>query len=127
MTPYRVLITGSRTWADIDVVRDALVHARWDAGGPMVVVHGACRSGADAIASWWVRGHQRHGNPLEITEEPHPADWRYGKAAGPRRNAEMVALGAQLCLAFIRNSSRGATDCARRAEKAGIPVRRWTA
>lgn len=122
-TPYRILVTGSRDWADHDIVHDALT-AEVDQHVPAVIVHGACPSGADAMASWWVRRY-RH---LDVTEEAHPAIWRlYGKRAGFIRNGAMVDLGADVCLAFIRNGSRGASHTATLAEHAGIPVRRWTA
>ena len=127
MKPYRILVTGSRDWADLDCTYANLATAVFQ-HVPAVIVHGACPTGADAQAAWWVR---MHGHTLGVTEERHPANWRPGakrdRSAGFRRNAEMVALGADLCLAFIRNGSPGASHTARLAEAAGIPTRRITA
>jgi len=116
----RVLVTGSRDWLDIDLIRAELEKLATP-DSFITVVHGACPTGADAIADLWAQ--QR-----AFINERHPADWKtHRKAAGFKRNAEMVALGADLCLAFIRNHSKGATHTADLAEKAGIPVRRFLA
>lgn len=55
--------------------------------------------------------------------ERHAADWqRDGRRAGYLRNLRMVEAGADVCLAFIRNQSRGASHCAAWADLAGIPT-----
>ncbi|MFE1515806.1 SLOG family protein [[Kitasatospora] papulosa] len=129
-TFVRVLITGSRTWDQVETIDDALVdtwHDTTEAHGfnaHLVVVHGACPRGADAHAAYWAARQ----DPKHVTAEAHPADWEaHGRGAGFRRNADMVRLGAAVCLAFIRDGSRGATHTAALAEKAGIPTRRFTA
>lgn len=122
MKPYRILVTGSRDWEDQQAVYRALADTirPLPADQEITVVHGACPTGADHMAHEWARG-------FGATIDAHPANWvTYGKAAGPRRNARMVALGADVCLAFIRNGSRGASHTAALAEQAGIPVRRYT-
>jgi YspA, cpYpsA-related SLOG family len=86
---FRLLVTGSRTWDDDAVIEHALaaVLARHPEG--VLLVHGACPRRADAIAVACA------ARTLGFQVEAHPADWhRYGRAAGQRRNAEMVALGA---------------------------------
>jgi hypothetical protein len=130
VNPYRVLVTGSRDWTDRAAVDDALTALAAVTAGffeqTFIVVHGACPRGADQIADDWAQ-YMASRNPL-IQVEQHPANWQLnGKRAGFLRNELMVNLGADACFAFIRNGSRGATHTADLAEKAGIPVRRWTA
>lgn len=117
----RILATGSRTWTSYHwlahSLRTVLEHV-----GPFVLVHGACPRGADQMASEWAGIFAGHG----VVEERHPADWEaLGKRAGFARNAHMVSLGADLCLAFIHDRSRGATHCADLAEKSGIKTQRF--
>jgi hypothetical protein len=133
MKPYRILITGSRNWQTIGVVRRALdeVLAVLPHDQPLVVVHGDCPTGADIMAKAWALTTFTPActDDFErITEESHPAAWHvHGNRAGPIRNQNMVNKGADVCLAFIRNGSRGASHTAGLAEAAGIPTRRWTA
>jgi hypothetical protein len=118
--PYRVLVTGSRDWSDQGVIHDVMDAIRQaHRGRDLVLVSGNCPTGADAHAEGW-------GEIQDWAVELHPADWAtHGKAAGPRRNAEMVALGADVCIAFIRNNSRGASMTAALADQAGIPTYRY--
>lgn len=121
--PYRILVTGSRDWDDTHRIWLELGNAvsTVEIDRELVIVHGDCLRGADAIADQWAR---KYG----ATIERHPANWQLnGKRAGFVRNELMVNLGADVCLAFIRNGSRGASHTARIAEEAGIPVRRYTA
>jgi hypothetical protein len=120
----RILVTGSRDWEDENAIYVALDDAiymsdamtNWE----VTVVSGACPTGADTIA-------ERIAKEADCQVERHPAEWdKYGKGAGFRRNAEMVKLGADLCLAFIKNDSKGATHTADLAEKAGIKTVRYT-
>jgi len=144
---FRILVTGSRLWSDGLSVAAALGDAAPGRARDVVVVHGMCdprRPGTGQMVPWM----EAEGFPLEdqlrlasadwladrwavmhgAGYERHPADWaRFGKDAGPRRNAEMVALGADVCIAWIKDGSRGATHCADLAEKAGIPVMRIVA
>lgn len=145
----RVLITGSRRWP---VKYASAIHiqltAAWviatNAGETLTVGHGACPTGADAIADRWARSRG-------IATDPNPADWDlcapdcppghrkmkrprdihhpgklpdYCPDAGPRRNRATVAKGADRCAAFLLPNSFGTWNCIRLAEAAGTPTRR---
>jgi hypothetical protein len=101
MNDFRVLVTGAR------VVSPRVV----------VVVQGECPyGGVDLVAKKWAEGSPG------VASEGHPAEWdRLGRRAGPVRNAHMVSLGADVCLAFPAKGSRGTWDCLQRAVDAGIP------
>jgi hypothetical protein len=114
----RILVTGSRDWEDEMTVCLALWVAYCDLKeqGEVVLVSGNCPTGADSIAE---RFWEANGMPVER----HPADWKtFGKFAGPKRNKEMVDLGADVCLAFPIGVSRGTRGCMKLAKDAGIPI-----
>ncbi|MEE1814241.1 SLOG family protein [Streptomyces sp. SP18ES09] len=134
--PYRVLVTGSRDWTDRAVIHNALslYTSADELRQPLTIVHGHCPTGADAIADMWCLTRR-------VTVERHPAkghptqDFGPWPGAGPRRNAHMVSLGADVCLAFLSpctssrcrrtgfHYSHGAGSCARLAAAAGITVK----
>ena len=115
----RILITGSRDFSDKTLAQQALVWVANVAGvenpADVTVVHGDAR-GADTLLAEVAASYG-------CVVEAHPARWdELGKRAGAIRNCEMVALGADVCLAFPMPDSRGTFHCMREAEKAGIPV-----
>jgi hypothetical protein len=113
----RILITGSRDWPDPAVIEAALMRAsRGVLYHDVTLVSGACPTGADRMA-------EELAANLGMVVERHPADWAsHGKAAGFIRNAEMVHAGADVCLAFQLNDSRGTGHTIQLARGAGIPT-----
>ena len=129
----RVLVTGSRAWPSRDRVWAALDAELARSSVPLLIVHGACTQGADLFAAEWVHANRKRPWP-GVSQECHPVKWAH-RASGLDRNAEMVKLGADLCLAFIApcrlrpcrdsapHGSHGTVNCAALARKAGIPVK----
>lgn len=138
----RIVVSGSRTWgvrspdpllgsplhiaaAEKAVATSVLNATLATYGIDMILVHGGAR-GLDRFAGRWAEA--RH-----IDTEVHaltPEDWkRTGKAAGPFRNAQMIAQRTELVVAFWGRSSKDPTRLSegtggmiKMAQKRGIPV-----
>lgn len=127
----RVIVCGGRDYADRDKVRFVLavwpvhdlhldkghVGIRWDLrdaaeAGTLTIVHGEAR-GADRLADDVARD-------LGYRVESYRADWSQGRAAGPIRNKQMLAEGADLVVAFP--GGKGTAHMVRIAREAGVPV-----
>jgi predicted Rossmann-fold nucleotide-binding protein len=110
----RVIICGGRDFEDADRLyhfMDAANAARCITK----VVHGGAR-GADSLGGQWAIAR-------EIEVEVFPADWRTLRSrAGPIRNQQMADAGADACIAFPGGT--GTADMCRRAQAAGIEVRK---
>lgn len=118
--PYRVLVTGSRTWTDVEQLREQLDIALMTHRGRVVLVSGACPTGADVLAEAWALER-------DVPVERHPADWEgQGKSAGFIRNGIMVESRPDIVLSFNRGASKGTEHCTAAAETAGLKVLRFT-
>jgi hypothetical protein len=118
----RIIVTGSRYWMSPDAVYMAISDeiAQAPFREQITIIHGGCPTGADSAAAAWVWSAD------EVRQEIFHADWeKYGKRAGPIRNAEMVKAGADVVLAFPLPGGRGTQHTIRLAREAGIPVKVW--
>lgn len=109
-----MLVCGGRDYADDRRVRDVLDEIHKERRVSLLIQGGA--DGADWHALMWAR-------VAVVPFESYRADWdKYGKAAGPIRNARMLAEGKpDLVVAFP--GGRGTEDMKRRARAAGVPVK----
>jgi hypothetical protein len=139
---HRVLVTGSREWTDFDLVDQALDAALALLQVPvtmqdtMTLIAGAAK-GLDTLAvvvaggrGWKVEEHPARWNE-HSTDCPAwhltPIVQSTCKMAGHRRNHQMVALGADLVIAFPTGEeasglSRGTWGCSRAAKAAQLPT-----
>lgn len=107
----------ARAISDVRILRDTLDEVRIDnAGKGFVLIHGACKNGADRHAAYWSGMNMVHADAF-------PADWKtHNRAAGPIRNQRMIDEGRpDLVIAFP--GGRGTADMVKRARAAGIEVR----
>jgi hypothetical protein len=119
----RVIVTGSRRWAEDWQVFKALTDV-FDEHGAFELIHGACSTGADQLAHRWF---EAGGRALGCTEQRYPAAWERGPQAGPERNRRMVEAGAELVLAFPLPGGSGTQHTMQLAREAGIEIKEFGA
>lgn len=115
MNTGRVLVCGSRDWTDREAVRSWM--AKLQDYGYDTIIEGEAR-GADTIA-------KEEAKLIGLNVIGIEADWaRYGRAAGPIRNSQMLNMSPDLVLAFHSNmvESKGTKDTVVKAERMRIPV-----
>lgn len=111
-----VLICGSRHFNNYELLKKILNKILKDKKG-IIVLSGKAR-GADTLG-------EKYAEEKNIPVKEFPAKWdKYGKAAGPIRNQEMIDI-ADMTIAFFGENpekSRGTKDAVSRSKKKGIPV-----
>jgi len=117
----RVLICGDRAWANYGQVSHVVRLLKGAYGKDLVIVAGGC-TGADTMAETAAR-------QCFVACEVYPAEWKkYGRAAGPVRNRQMLDTGIYLVVAFHDDmaNSKGTRDCFTEAQRRGIMTRHIT-
>lgn len=112
MSSRRVLVYGSRTWLDPAPIRRLIEALPSDA----VVIEGGA-GGADFLAG-------RIARERGLTVQVYLADWqKYGRRAGPIRNAQMIAEGRPTEAHGYRMPGRspGTDNMTAQLVRAGIP------
>lgn len=107
----RVIIAGSRHYHNYEVVERAIVDSKFNI--TEIVWGGA--PGVDQLGFDW-------GIKNGVTIKKFEADWeKYGKAAGPIRNTEMVGYGQALLLIWD-GFSPGSRDIKKKAMMRKLPI-----
>ena len=95
----RVVIAGSRTVDDFTLVCKAIEGSGFEI---TELVSGTAK-GADSLGEWWAGINS-------VPIKKFPANWdKYGKAAGPIRNAEMADY-ADAAIVVVKDKSTGAMN-----------------
>jgi hypothetical protein len=105
-----IVVCGSRNWTNIDLIKEQILRIV-ETSLEITIWQGGA-TGADSIA-------RRIAEDEGIDCVTVHANWKkYGKAAGPMRNAKMLELAKpSILLSFPKNGSKGTADMINRANK----------
>lgn len=109
----RVLVCGGRDFYNKALLKKTLDELHKKHVITCIIQGGA--NGADLLTKHWAVAYG--GMPIE----EYKADWKQGRSAGPRRNAQMLKDGKpDLVVAFPGGT--GTADMTRKARTAGLTV-----
>ena len=106
----KVAIVGSRAYPHLSKVREYILNLPLDT----IIVSGGAR-GVDKCA-------EKVANSIGLQTEIYPADWhKYGKAAGMKRNQQIVEASDKI-IAFWDGESKGTKNTIDSAKKLGKEI-----
>lgn len=120
----RIIICGGRHFNDYDALESLVdsVLAENDLTDKEVeIVSGHCE-GADILGEQYAKNHG-------IICKVFPAEWtKYGRAAGPIRNSQMIEYASEshipIVIAFVSPHTKGTMDTIKKATKRGFAINR---
>lgn len=121
----KVVVSGDRNYSNSRIIKTILRGLAIECEGNdefLWVIAGEA-PGADTIAKEWAKDVGRYDNLVQY--EGHHAQWKkYGKGAGPVRNAEMLDRNPDIVLLFHDNikNSKGTKNMRDQAVAAGVPA-----
>lgn len=114
MNTKTVIVSGSRTITDYQVVKEAIESSPWF--GAIDTVYIGDAKGVDTLALRWCKENG-------ITYRIFKANWGlYGRGAGPERNREMILEGGEAVVAVWDGESKGTRNMLALAKRFDLPV-----
>ncbi len=118
----KIIICGGRHFDDyhlLETLVDSIVSSTGLTNKEIEIVSGHCK-GADLLGELYAQNHSMRCRIF-------PAEWKkYGKAAGPIRNSQMVNYAANsqspTVVAFVSPRTKGTLDTIKKATKKGFVV-----
>ena len=112
---YRLVVAGCRNYTDyLRVSREIKKYIEELGSGYSIIIVSGCSNGTDALGERFADNHK-------LKVEKYPAEWnKYGRAAGPLRNAQMAKV-ADGIIVFWDGASKGTKNMIESAKKENKP------
>ena len=115
MIEYRLVVAGCRDFNNYcKLATEINKHLKSLNSDYSIIIVSGGASGADALG-------ERYANEHKLKIERYSAEWeKYGRGAGPRRNAQMAQVADEV-MVFWDGQSRGTRNMIECAQKANKP------